>query len=164
MSAQLSIDLITTETIPPPLLPHSANHSAPTQPLLQRTVAQYGNAYTLDLARTGFALGIPADATPAFQICAGNAAEESGGLTWGLHLRFLVREKSSERRKQGGAVKRIDKRIDEVGYQRSGMTGDLIQQDKPPDLELDVDIVECTIPLTVYPANRGKPHIREFRL
>ncbi|KAJ9099890.1 hypothetical protein QFC21_003895 [Naganishia friedmannii] len=161
---KLSIDLVTTETIPQPLLPHSANHSAPTQPLLQRTVAQYGNAYTLDLARTGFALGIPADATPAFQICAGNAAGETGGLTWGLHLRFLVRERAGERRKQGSALKRVDGRVDEVGYQRSGMTGELIQQDKPPDLELDVDIVECSIPLTVYPNDRGKPHQREFRL
>ncbi|KAJ9118285.1 hypothetical protein QFC22_004196 [Naganishia vaughanmartiniae] len=141
-----------------------ANHSAPTQPLLKRTVAQYGNAYTLDLARTGFALGIPADATPAFQICAGNAAEETGGLSWGLHLRFLVRERASGRRKQGHAVKRADDQVDEHGYQRSGMTGELIQQDKAPDLELDVDIVECTIPLSVYPNDRGKPHVREFHL
>jgi hypothetical protein len=85
-------------------------------------------------------------------------------LSWGLHLRFLVRERASERRKHGHEKKRADARVDEVGYRRSGMTGELIQQDKPPDLELDVDIVECTIPLNVYPNDRGKPHVRDFRL
>lgn len=155
---KVSIDLITTETIPPPLLPQPANGTTPSQPLLRRTVAQYGNAYTLDLASVGFSLGIPAGATAGFQICAGNAAEETGGLTWGLHVKFLVRL-----RVDGGERAR-EERGDNVGYRRSGMTGELVREGQDLEADLDVDIVECTIPLTVYPNDEGKVDVFEFHV
>lgn len=149
-----------TETIPPPLLPQLANSTSPTQPLLRRTVAQYGNAYTLDLANVGFSLGIPAGATAGFQICAGNAAEETGGLAWGLHVRFLVRMREGE----GSRESEKDLRGDNIGYRRSGMTGELVREGQDLEADLDVDIVECTIPLTVYPDDEGKVEVSEFRV
>jgi hypothetical protein len=150
---------MTTETIPPPLLPQPANSTAPSQPLLRRTVAQYGNAYTLDLASVGFSLGIPTGATAAFQVCAGNAAEETGGLAWGLHLRFLVRL-----RMDGETRGKKEEPGDNVGYRRSGMTGELVQEGQDLEADLDVDIVECTIPLAVYPNDEGKADVSEFHV
>lgn len=148
---------MTTETIPPPLLPFSANSTTPTQPLLRRTVAQYGNAYTLDLASVGFSLGIPANATAGFQICAGNMAEETGGLAWGLHVRFLVKMRGEKHRgKHNGG--------DNIGYRRSGMTGELVREGQDLEADLDVDIVECTIPLTVYPNDEGKIEVSEIHV
>ena len=156
---QVSIDLVTTETIPPPLLPTTSSATAPESgPLLRRTIATYGNAYTTDLASLGFSLGIPKSATAGFEVGFGNAADGQGGLAWALHVRFLVTVRRGEQRKKrtGSA---------DVSWERSGMTGQLVRHGQAQqESELDVDIVECMIPLTVLPHDEGKAETSSFQV
>lgn len=157
MEWQVSIDLVTTETIPPPLLPTSSTTAPEPGPLLRRTIATYGNAYTTDLASLGFSLGIPKGATAGFEVGFGNAADGQGGLAWALHVRFLVTVRRGEQREKvtGSA---------DVSWERSGMTGQLVRHGQAQESELDMDIVECMIPLTVLPHDEGKAETSSFQV
>jgi hypothetical protein len=154
---QVSIDLVTTETIPPPLLPTSSTTVPEAGPNLRRTIATYGNAYTTDLETLGFSLGIPKNATAGFGIGFGNAADGQGGLSWALHVRFLVTVRRAEGQQElphhGDAF-----------WERSGMTGELVRHGQAQEGKLDVDIVECTIPLTVLPHDEGKAETSTFEI
>lgn len=87
----------------------------------------------------------------------GNAADGQGGLAWALHVRFLVTVRRAETQRE--MVNHGD-----VFLERSGMTGQLMRHGQPQESELDVDIVECMIPLTVLPLDEGKAETSSFQI
>ncbi|WVO13923.1 hypothetical protein L204_101548 [Cryptococcus depauperatus] len=85
---KLSAYLYSYELIPEPLLPPPTTSSGSKQPNLERLHAEYHTAYSLAMSRLAFTLDIPSDATPAFNLAAGEG--EAGGLKWKIKMSFSV--------------------------------------------------------------------------
>ncbi|OXG38828.1 hypothetical protein C360_01255 [Cryptococcus neoformans Bt15] len=85
---KFSAYLFSHELIPEPLLPPSHPSSGATQPPLYKLHAEHHTLYALSAQRLSFSLDIPSDATPAFNLAAGEG--EKGGLQWKLKLNFTV--------------------------------------------------------------------------
>lgn len=85
---KFSAYLFSHELIPEPLLPPSLSSRGSAQPPLYRLHAEHHTLYALSAQRLAFSLDIPSDATPAFNLAAGEG--EKGGLQWKLKLNFTV--------------------------------------------------------------------------
>lgn len=85
---KFSAYLFSHELIPEPLLPPPHPSSGATQPPLYKLHAEHHTLYALSAQRLSFSLDIPSDATPAFNLAAGEG--EKGGLQWKLKLNFTV--------------------------------------------------------------------------
>ncbi|KZP30270.1 Rgp1-domain-containing protein [Athelia psychrophila] len=77
----MSAILETHESLPSSLAPPSA-------PKLRRVLAEHHASFVLSSLRTTFALDIPSDASPAFDVQ--NSADTPGGLEWKVRLCLLV--------------------------------------------------------------------------
>ncbi|KAF9490303.1 Rgp1-domain-containing protein [Pleurotus eryngii] len=83
---KLSAILEARESLPPSISPPSTSRH------LRRVHAEQYSAFVASTLRTTFALDIPSDASPAFQVCLGpdSSQQKPGGLEWKVRLCLLV--------------------------------------------------------------------------
>ncbi|KIR25439.1 hypothetical protein I307_06022 [Cryptococcus deuterogattii 99/473] len=115
---KFSAYLLSQELIPEPLLPPSLHSGGSTQPSLYRLHAEHHTLYALSAQRLAFSLDIPSDATPAFNLVAGEG--EKGGLQWKLKLNFTVGVPPREwKRKTNASNPKSENDVDAKGTMRS---------------------------------------------
>lgn len=100
----------------------------------RRVQAEQHNDVTLDLKRVFFALDIPSDASPGFNISLDGHG--TGGLQWRLRICLLV----------GGG----DYSLDSLGA--DGEWGSSLTAGTAESLG-ELEMVECEVPITVVPAH-----------
>ncbi|KIR59967.1 hypothetical protein I314_04402 [Cryptococcus bacillisporus CA1873] len=115
---KFSAYLFSQELIPEPLLPPSLHSGGSTQPSLYRLHAEHHTLYALSAQRLAFSLDIPSDATPTFNLVAGEG--EKGGLQWKLKLNFTVGVPPREwKRKTNASNPKSKNDVDAKGTVRS---------------------------------------------
>ncbi|KIJ45183.1 hypothetical protein M422DRAFT_67326 [Sphaerobolus stellatus SS14] len=86
--------------------------------VVQRVLAQHHSSLVVDQRRVSFALDIPSDASPAFEILQGDS--ETGGLEWKLRLYLLVSVASAA----GGNAKGKGRAVEVRTMEKDGSPGE----------------------------------------
>lgn len=158
---KISAGLVTTERIPRALLPPLANRdSEPKQPLIERTVAGDGNGFTADLNRIVLGLQIPLDAVPSFHVNAVGPHEQdqgkaqAGGLAWTVKVRFLIRRRLGWMPNEKATLD--ENHTLQAAGPLSTQTVPVKQGQSPRHHHRPlIEVVSCTIPITVHPRQRS---------